>query len=140
MKWSIFSLIFFTLLGITQLTWCDSLGFDTAFNNMQARLERMMDKKINNADNKLQVSLENAFNKGFTNGSIKIGGLGIALASLILMCTDISKKPATDQQQPNCPDTWNVTKLATGTTGIIIGIALIACADRMTNYLYKKSA
>lgn len=143
MKLRLLTIAFCALFGATQPLQC-GLGFDTAFDQLQAKLERMIDKKLSHADNKLGVSLDNGLNKGFTNASIKFGGMGIALLSCCYFLipelkawADISRKPAHKQdEQPRPSHTWNRKKIAMGLTGMIAGLALVAGGDRMTNYWY----
>lgn len=133
----------FALFGIIQSVRCDDTGtgFDASLNRLQARWERAIDRKLSHADNKLQLTLENGLNKGFTNTTIKLGGMGVALLSCayflmpeLVAYADASKTPANGQIIE--PHIWNNKKIAMGLVSMIAGLAVAASGDRMTNYLY----
>lgn len=142
MKLRTCALTFFALLGTIQSIQCDDIGMDGALNRLQAKWERAIDRKLSHADNKLGLTLDSGLHKSFTNASIKLGGMSLAVLSCayflmpeLVAYADASKAPVNGQVIE--PHVWNNRKIVMGLASMIAGLAVVASGDRMTNYIYK---
>jgi hypothetical protein len=130
--------IFFVLLATTQITQC---GLDEAF----AKLQQNFDKKVEQANDKLQAKLDASFDRGFTNATIKFAGLSLtylALSRFLIpeLVSYYDRSKSSEKDKATTPYVCNQNKLITGALGSLAGLCLMLGGDRLTNYWYPKSA